>query len=293
VALSASTIRTACRLGLRLSLQESLSGRHVQSRLLSPEVIAFAEGLNGDLYRPADDVSVTRGRPCVVVVHGGAWRWGDKGENAWLSHALALHGCVVFDVQYRLAPAGNWRDAVSDIRSAVEWVRSHAAEFNVDAKHVFLLGRSAGGHLALLAASDAKTAGVVAFYAPTDLPLLYEWASGGSAAEVRTGLVALLGGSPRLALEEYRRASPLRHTKRGDPPTLLIHGTWDAVVPVEHSDRLQVALQRAGVRAHLVRIPFARHAFDVPSRGLASQLAREAVVNFLDGIVAVREHGSA
>src|SRR5258705_13188266 len=121
---------------------------------------------------------LTRG--AIVVVHGGAWRHGDKGENPWSNQWLVERGYLVLDIQYTLAPVADWRVPVKDVQCAVAWLRVHAAELNVDPERVTLLGRSAGGHLALLAAYLPDEANpcaapggapeaVIAFYAPTDL----------------------------------------------------------------------------------------------------------------------------
>ena len=60
-----------------------------------------------------------RGVP-IVVVHGGAWWHGEKGENAYASQWLAARGNVVLDIQYHLAPVADWRSPVADVRHAVD-----------------------------------------------------------------------------------------------------------------------------------------------------------------------------
>ena len=92
--------------------------------------------------------------------------------NEWLADL----GYVVFDVDYRLAPPPRWRDAPGDVQAAVAWVRARAPQLGVDPERVALLGWSAGGHLALLAAYDSPSAfppvaAVVALYPITDLTL--------------------------------------------------------------------------------------------------------------------------
>jgi len=124
-----------------------------------PETAAYArpegEELKLDVWRPPDgsggSPAAERGRPAVVVVHGGGWRSGNRGEfplwNAW----LADKGYVVFDIDYRLAPS-NWQEAPADVACAVGWVKENADRYGVDPGRVALMGRSAGGHLALHAA---------------------------------------------------------------------------------------------------------------------------------------------
>jgi acetyl esterase/lipase len=88
----------------------------------------------------------------VIVVHGGGWRSGERSDfpswNAWLADT----GYVVFDIDYRLSPPPAWQDAPADVACAVGWVKENAARYGVDPERVALMGRSAGGHLVLLAA---------------------------------------------------------------------------------------------------------------------------------------------
>jgi acetyl esterase/lipase len=293
-------IATAISAGLTLALaraarvadvsvdpREVLSGPAV--RPLRPETLVFAlrggAELRADVYRSVDRKSRAS---AVVVVHGGAWRHGGKSENPSFNWWLAAQGYVVFDIEYRLAHAGNWRDAVDDIWCATAWLREHADELDIDAERTTLLGRSAGGHLVLLAAYTApvilQPRAVVAFYASSDLAQEYAEARGRHAADLRPALEALLGGSPHVAGDVYREASPLTHVSATVPPTFLVHGTWDRAVSVEQSRRLYAALQEVGVAADLLELPGARHAFDIVSSGLASALTRAALLRFLKAV---------
>ena len=114
--------------------------------------------LSLDVYLPSPRPA-TPSRP-LLVVHGGFWSAGQRGEASLASRALAEHGFTVFDVEYRLGPQPNWQSAVGDVKCAIGWVKQHAAadDWNVDPKKVALLGRSAGGHLVLMAAYTAGSA---------------------------------------------------------------------------------------------------------------------------------------
>jgi acetyl esterase/lipase len=257
-----------------------------------PEVVTFRSGdgwhLDADLYRPPAARSSST-VPAIVVVHGGAWQCGDKGENVAWSRWLASRGYLVLDIQYRLAPHASWRDAVGDIRSALDWLRAHASELNLDGDRVVLLGRSAGGHLALLTAygdifleERRSPAAVVALYPATDLARLYADAHGTSAGDVRQGLLALLGAAPSAIPDIYAAASPLQLVQPGVPPTLLIHGASDELVPFEQSQLLGHSLEQQGLAVQVLRVPNARHAFDLVSDSPAEQLARSVVLDFLE-----------
>jgi acetyl esterase/lipase len=244
----------------------------------------------GDLYRPPPGAGVGRGA-AIVVVHGGAWRGGGRGENRGWSVELAAHGYTVLDADYRRAPCpGGWQAAVADVLDAQRWLAVQAAALDLDPGRIALLGRSAGGHLALLAAfaavqpeptADARPAAVVALYPPTDLTRLYAEAGGHAGRDVRPGLLALLGGPPSADPDVYVRASPLAYARPGLPATLLVHGTFDEVVPVGHSRSLAHALRAAGAAVDCLLLPGARHAFDLARDSVSSQLAFEALLAFL------------
>ena len=233
--------------------------------------------------------------PFVVVVHGGAWRSGDKGEVRHVSRALAGAGHVVVDVRYRLAPANRFPASVADVKCLLGRLRERAAEFAIDPRRGALLGRSAGGEVALVAAysagdprlppacavDDAPVSAVVSIYGPTDLA----W---GYANPVRPDVVQgphvlelYLGGPPSAVPEAYRLASPIAWVDRPLPPTLLVHGTGDRLVSVENARRLARALRDAGRPVEVLEIPLADHGFDAHAGGLADQLAQEVIRRFL------------
>jgi acetyl esterase/lipase len=281
-------------LGLAQRRDQSVGGGQAWSE---PELVSLNSRDNGwrieaDLYRPSSRGALTE-RGAIVVVHGGAWQHGDKGENRGSNQWLVERGYLVLDIRYTLAPVADWRVPVRDVRCAVAWLRAHAAELGIDPERVTLLGRSAGGHLALLAAympegaigpcgaSGGAPWAVIAFYPPIDLLQAYA-----EDDEVREGLRALLGAEPGTGDRAYRSASPLAYVSGLAPPTLLIHGTWDHAVPLEHSRRLAASLAASGASVRLVEVPFARHAFDIVPDGLQTLLAHEAIAAFLEGRLA-------
>ncbi len=295
LALTVPALRIARARGLPVSLRRAVRGAGPTAEqgvpgIVSVRVVTVVDEperrLTGDLYRPFAGHGAA-----IVVVHGGAWRGGGRGENRPWSKALAAHGYTVLDVDYRLAPsAGSWRAQVTDVLDAHRWLVDHALALDVDPARIVLHGRSAGGHLALLAAFAAprrdptrrfRPAAVVALYAPSDLTRLYQEAGGHAGGDVRPGLLALLGEPLAAEPDAYRQASPLAYVRPDLPPSLLIHGTWDDAVPVDHTRRLAHALADAGAPVDAVLLPAARHAFDLMPDSVSSQLAFQAVLAFL------------
>jgi acetyl esterase/lipase len=265
----------------------------------SPETVAYArsggEVLEAEVWEPpaegrAPDVAA-QGRPAVIVVHGGGWCSGERGEfpswDAW----LADEGYVVFDIDYRLAPPPSWREAPSDVACAIGWVKENSARYNVDPERVALMGRSAGAQLALLTAYEegratpapgcavrgvrhTGVAAVVGFYAPTDLSRL-------SSMGYLNGMDRFVGGSPDAVPGRYRGLSPVSHLDPADPPTFLAYGGDDRIVPPSQSELLGERLDEAGVPHRLVRLPWANHTFDFLWGGWGSQITRSALKVFL------------
>src|SRR5262249_4104731 len=121
-----------------------------------PYNTALGRVLSMDVYLPKPRPA-TPSRP-ILVLHGGFWQRGQRGEAPFTSQHLADLGFTVFDADYRVAPQPNYQTAVGDVKCAIGWIKQHASspEWNVDPGKLTLLGRSAGGHLALIAAYTAE-----------------------------------------------------------------------------------------------------------------------------------------
>ncbi len=143
--------------------------------------------LLADLWSPPPGVAPTG--LSVVYVHGGGWRIGYKDMlTRPFFRRLAAQGHTILDIEYTLCPEGDIPTMIAEVKEAILWVKAHSREYGLDPDRVVLMGGSAGGHLALLAAytaddpslpplageGDASVRGVVAFYPPTDFDLLQE-----------------------------------------------------------------------------------------------------------------------
>jgi acetyl esterase/lipase len=233
----------------------------------------------------------------VLVAHGGFWALGQRGEATRASRRLADLGFTVFDVEYRLAPQPNWRAAIGDLKCAIGWVKRHASteDWTIDPGQLVLLGRSAGGHLALMAAytsgdpelpasceaSDTSVSAVIALYPPTDLAWGHAHPGNLRVADGPARIRDFLGDAPEGAPDRYRALSPTERVTRSAPPTLLAHGGRDQMVPPDQMQRLVARLGAAGVRHDALFIPYAQHAFDFVPGSFSSQLLEQAMLRFL------------
>jgi acetyl esterase/lipase len=233
------------------------------------------------------ETDVTSPRPCVLIIHGGGWNSGDEKQLPEWSRQLAAMGYRVASMGYRLAPQFHWPAQKEDVAAALTYLKAHAAELGIDPKRLVILGRSAGGQVALDAAytlRDPAILGCIASYPPTDMNFAY-WTGGendilGSRHLVR----GIMGGPPASAPELYRDASPLDFVGPDTPPTLLIHGARDEIVWVRHSERLRDRMRHAGRPVFLLELPWATHGFDFPSRGPGAQLELYAMAWFLRAV---------
>lgn len=229
--------------------------------------------------------------PAVIVVDGEYRDRGDESEFPPLNAYLASRDYVVAAMSHRIDPRRSFPASRDDVMAAIAYLKTHAAEFGVDPDRLALLGRAEAGELALLGAytaSEPAIRGVVSIYAPTDLRFEYDHPSPPSLRDTRRLLEAYVGGSPSRAEEGYFAASPINFVTAASPPTLLIHGLRDQMVPAEQSARLDGRLEQAGVKHAFVRLPWATHGCDKTLSGPCGQIVLYAVERFLDAVTIAR-----
>lgn len=187
-------------------------------------------------------------RACFITIHGGGWTgMGPERMYSFADHFAKL-GLVSFSVQYRLASVKTNTtvfDCVKDVRSAVRFVRAHAAELGIDPNKIIASGGSAGGHLA---ASTAIFDGVNdegedlnVSPAPNALVLLFP--------VIDTSKEGY--GNARIG-ERWQEISPAHNVRSGLPPTITFHGTSDHTTPFKGAQIFHEAMVKAGNRSELV-----------------------------------------
>jgi acetyl esterase/lipase len=243
------------------------------------------EKLTLDVYRPAYQHDPL---PGLIVVHGGTWQSGSNAEFVALNAYLAGRDYVVAAINYRLSPPHQFPAGRDDVLAAIAYLKVYGHEFGMDPTRIALLGRSAGGQLALLAAYTAgepAIRGVISIYGPTDLQFGFEHPAPPRLFDTREALTTYLGGAPADASDAYFAASPINFVSSSSPATLLIHGMRDGIVSPDESARLETKLQKAGVKHLFVRLPWATHGCDRSFGGPCGQIATYAVERFLDGVM--------
>lgn len=200
--------------------------------------------------------------PAVLVVHGGAWKGGNRRQLRGYANALAAKGFCCFAIDYRLAPEHKFPAQIEDCRAAVKWIRKNAAQYKIDPAKLGAIGYSAGGHLVSLLATtgqaptakngnvDTRLQAVAAGGAPTD----FRWfPDNGKWAEY------WMGGDIDSVPEKFRLASSAAFVDANDTPTFFYNGTADKVVPMDWTLKCFEAMREAGVKTELHKIEDAGH----------------------------------
>lgn len=197
--------------------------------------------------------------PCIVFFHGGAFTRGDPSQFYPQAKHLAERGVVAISAQYRLNKDRAAIDTcISDAKSAMRWVRAHAAELGVDPAMIAAGGGSAGGHLATAAATlegfeDASDDLTVSCL-PNALVLFNPVIDMSPDGYGHDRAVALMG-------DDWASISPAQHLEKGLPPTLFLVGSEDRLVKPEVAKRIEAAAKAAGSRFELKIYEGGKHGF--------------------------------
>ncbi len=234
---------------------------------ITPDVVyghKHGMALTMDVYKPAQD----NGIGILFMVSGGWFSgWAPPEKTMGLFKPLLDKGFTVFAVRHGSSPKYVIPEIVPDVRRSVRFVRLHAKNYGVDPERLGVCGFSAGGHLSLILGTtsdkgnpDAKdevlrvsnrVAAVVAYFPPTDLRSLV------TPDNPYVKNFPALGFDPN----DVNDVSPLLHTSSDDPPTLMVHGDKDWLVPLWHSEKMCEALKARGVDSELLVIKGAGHGF--------------------------------
>lgn len=218
-----------------------------------------------DLYRPAGAAAC----PAVLLVHGGGWVAGDRTMERAFAKQLAVRGYAAAPVSYRLGEPGRFPNAVLDLRTAVRWLRAHAADYHLDPARVGIIGGSAGGMLAsFVGATNGDTA-----YDGGDAAARVQAVVNidGLATFLDNALITQSEGPPspyyvfqhgtyRHARATWVEASPLHHVGPESAPTLFLKSTTQRPI-LPGRDEMSARLKLMGVDSAVVTFPDTPHVF--------------------------------
>lgn len=218
------------------------------------------ESLRLDVFQPVNQTEPT---PAVVYVHGGGWFLRDRDDFEDFAMGLGIQGYAGVTIDFRDLPPNGFYDQIADIKDAIRWVRLNAEQYNIDPDRIGITGASSGAHLAALAltagdgegfgddpeGTSSELQGAVLFEGIYDL------------LDEHTKVLNLLfwyfSGGPRLfeAPNAYYIFSPLYKIDGSEPPSMMIYGRDDKVVPKGQPETFAAILRANGVPAVAVPHP--------------------------------------
>lgn len=240
-----------------------------------------------DLYLP--EKSTGKPLPLIVHIHGGGWRGGSKFPCPFLG--MVNRGYAVASIEYRFSQQAIFPAQIQDCQAAIRWLRGQADKYGLDRERVGVIGGSAGGHLSALVgtAGGAKAFPMIGghtdqsddvqcvcdIFGPANFATVMQQAA--DDRNVRNifqfntdkdPYSLLIGGHLERDGEKVAAVSPVHYITPDDPPTLILHGTHDALVPYAQSVEFAAALKERGVPVWLQTLPGSGHggaAFSKPS----------------------------
>ena len=211
-----------------------------------------------DVYQPAVGGETTQSRPVVIFFYGGAWQEGSRDDYLFVADALTQRGYVVVIPDYRVFPEVMYPDFLGDGAAAVAWTAANIDRFGGDRSRLFLMGHSAGAHMAAMLALDrsylvnrnvpaTSIRGLIGLAGPYDfLPL------------TEPNVIALFSTEKNLAMTQ-----PISYVKPAEaasiPPVLLLHGDADTRVYPKNSINLTRELRAAGAKVEFELLPGIDH----------------------------------
>ncbi len=206
-----------------------------------------------DIYVP--QAKSDKPYPVLVFFHGGAWRDGERDGYGFLGRAFAARGIVTVVADYRKTPKARFPAFVEDSAAALAWVNANIAKHQGNADQMFVMGHSAGAHIAMLTALDEK------------------WlAAKGRDTSIIKGVIGLAGpydflplttDSSKIALGHWpdlTETQPITYARADAPSLLLLTGDTDTVVKPRNSQRLAARMLEIGGKQQLKIYPGVDHA---------------------------------
>jgi acetyl esterase/lipase len=217
-----------------------------------------------DVYRPRT-LGPAKPLPALVYIHGGAWQGGDKADAHYLADKLVCDpGLVLIAVNYRVSkeqlgpdgkpvPGHPWPAMLDDVKTALRYVRDHAAELGVDPARIGTIGISAGAHLATMAhltPGQVRPKLAVDLDGEADLTLPPDKVM----TDFEGIMSAVLGHPAPFAHAELAAMSPVTYA-RADACVFVLHGERDDNIFVAQGDAMNAALSAAGADVTYLRLP--------------------------------------
>jgi len=243
-----------------LGMNQTLNVRYADIPGVDPNLVSL------DIYAP----KTGKQHPVVIMVHGGGWRRGDKANpNVGIDKAnfFVPLGYVFVSINYRLSPAVKHPTHVQDVAAAISWIYDRINQYGGDKNHIYLMGHSAGAHLAALVATNNQylnalgknlsvIKGVILLdNAGYDLNRAIDDLDGGR--ELRSMYEQSFSKDRKL----WNNASPAKYIAPGKniPPFLIFFHSGSSSTRITLSNDFAKSLRKAGISAKVVSVPGKNH----------------------------------
>ncbi len=218
--------------------------------------------------------------PVVVFIFGGAWRTGSRDAGIKPLSALAQKGYFCVSIEYRFSQEALFPAQLEDVKCAIRFLRSKAAEYHINPDKIGVWGQSSGAYLAVMLGTtgdmkdfegkggatefSSRVNAVVDWFGPTDFTKMDVAGSKMKHDPADSPESRLIGGAIQENKDKCAKASPLTYVTSDDPPFLIMHGDRDPVVPYNQSELLVAALKKAKVKCVFEPVPGGGHGFVGP-----------------------------
>ncbi len=270
-----AAVAVASVIPLQLLAQEQPKPPEVPAGVKYEPDVEFGTGgdvkLALDIARPEN---LDKPTACIVFIHGGGWRGGNRKVHVPQILEVAKRGYVSATIQYRLVPSARFPAQVEDVKCAIRFLRANADKYQIDSERIGAIGFSAGAHLSMLLGvmdkkdglegsggnsdQSSKVQAVVAYFGPTDLGAKdYPAISGGMIND-------FLNSTPDENSEVRKLASPVTYVDKADAPLLIYQGTKDRLVPHTQATLMADAMSAAGMPGRVELLIGADHGWGPP-----------------------------
>lgn len=307
-AVAVQSVAFASREGVRLDWGQLFTGFSVPNRGPDETLVYTRNGgkdVTLSIWKPKRTAA---GAPVLVMTHGGGFAGGSVTEQI-LPYArwLANEGYLVIGANYTLSDkkVHAWNIAEGQIACALAWANEHAANYGGDVSRLGMYGESAGGNL-VINSSYKIAAGKLGSPCGGSLPRVRAV----SAIYPVVGIIEsydndhmlgkigrqfdeqYLGGTPQQFPERYAAVQSANSVSAAAPPTLMVYGAVDHLVPPGGTRRFTAAARKAGVTVRAIEVPHGEHGYDLVSGGVGAQVWRNTTLDWFgkylkaDGIAA-------
>lgn len=245
-----------------------------------------------DIYAPKN----VKNAPVMIMIHGGGWQIGDKQNRGLNDNKISFfseNGFIYVSINYRLSPAVKHPAHIEDVAEAVSWVAENIGKYGGDKNKIFVMGHSAGAHLAALVATDGRYLNQHKKDLSVIKGVILLDGAGYNIPPQMKGLNFFGGILKTMYVNAFttdeavqKDASPYYHIAKGkNIPPFLIFTAGNRIASVNQSKMMVHALQKAGIQAETIDDPDKIHSTINSQFGVADEMITKKSKEFLDAVL--------